>query len=623
MVTFLLMGAAGLTGCGGGGGSSSPSARATFVLANDAAIAGGGVVGVRDSSGGQGHVPVEDILSLTVSISEITLQRCGGEDTEHGADEEENVYVNDFSFDPTCLTIEEGGTVIWNWETDTEHTITSGSPGDDDAGVLFDEVGSGTGTAVKLIFEEAGIYPYFSDTDADVAAGMAGTIKVVADDDEDEEGDDDHHGGGDGENEHDRRSGDHGEGHDEGGALITVFEGSFDVNLLDLTLLSEVLTSAEIPAGRYCRIILEISDPRLVLASDPDTVITDVHLTANGRLFIKDRFEIGEGEDIIIVLNFGGVHLVQRGDGGYVLTPKVRADVNVDEQETAIAGEVVSVNPETHIVEVEGADLTIYEVLVTEDTVIKTDNDSNDSSEFRQGDDDYLYLKLEDLQPGMHVEVEGTLSEGGQILADVIVVADEDFDSPTEVEIEGEIISIDPETGIIEVQTGDGVVEVQVTDDTQIKSDDDSDDARTESEYVHLKFEDLVVGMHVEVEGLQSDGGIIRAREIEVADDDFGSPVVVEFSGEILSVDAEGSSVEVSTEGGTYTLIVNDDTTIKTDNDSDDTVRTGDSEYLYLKFDDLAVGQHVDVRAYETGELEARADRIVVADEDYETPAEI
>lgn len=606
----------GLAGCGGGGGGSdSTAARATIVLANDSALSDAPVA--RGGSGG-GPVPVEDILSLTVSITEISLQTCGSTDTEHGAGEQEDVHVSDFAFDPSCVTIEEGGTVRWEWDTDTAHTITSGSPGDLDAGVLFDEVREGTDSVVELVFEEAGIYPYFSDTETDVEEGMAGIVKVVEDDD----GDDEDRSGDDNEGEGE------GEGEEEEGETVVVYEGAFDVNLLDLTTLSEVLTTADIPAGKYCRIVLQIENPRLVLVADPETVITDIHLTANGRLFIKDRFEVGEQEDIIIVLNFGGIHLVQKGNGGYVLTPKVRAEVNVDEQETAVEGEITSIDAEAQIIEIESEDGSTYEVLVTDDTVIKTDNDADDeeSEESRHEDDDaYIHLKFEDLQVGQRVEVEGTLTEGGQVLADLIVVGDESYVSPVEIEFEGEITSIDAETQIIEVQTAEELFEVQVTDDTEIKTDEDGDDetdGRTgDGEYVYLKFEDLQVGQTVEVEGLQIEGEPVRAHEIEIADDDFVSPVVVEFYGEILSVNAEENSVDVQTDLETYTLLVNDNTTIKTDDDADDEVRT-ESEYIFLKFEDLAAGQSVEVRGYLIGEGEVRADRIEIDDEDYETPAE-
>ncbi len=414
---LMLLGALGLAGCGGGGGSAGASARATIVLANDSV--GAGLSALRGDSN-SGSVPLADIQSLMVTITAVTLQQCGESDNEHGADEQEDVQVSDFAFDPTCLTIEQGGTVRWEWDTETFHTITSGSPGDVDAGALFNESGAGIDHVVELVFADLGVYPYFSNPDQDVEAGMAGTVKVVADDDEDEPGDDDHTGGDDGSDVED-------------GAPITVYEGAFDVDLLDLTSLSQVLTSADIPAGRYCRIILEIGDPQLVLVADPATAIMNIHLTANGRLFIKDRFEIEAGDEVIIVLNFGGIHLVPRGDGGYVLTPQVHAEVNPGEQETEIEGEITSINLDTQIIEVVGGDDGeggAFEVVLSGETIIKTDDDSDDEFDVRTEDGGDMLLTSADLQVGQHVEVEGTLSEGGQVLAHEIEIKDEDFVTP-------------------------------------------------------------------------------------------------------------------------------------------------------------------------------------------------
>ncbi len=425
----MLLGALGLAGCGGGGGSAGASARATIVLANDSV--GAGLSALRGISN-SGSVPLADIQSLMVTITAVTLQQCGESDDEHGADEQEDVQMSDFAFDPTCLTIEQGGTVRWEWDTETAHTITSGLPGDVDAGALFNESGAGIDHVVELVFADLGVYPYFSNPDQDVEAGMAGTVKVVADDDEDEPGDDDHTGGDDGSDgdggDGEVRNGD-GEG-EEDGALVTVYEDAFDVDLLDLTSLSQVLTSAGIPAGRYCRIILEIEDPRLVLVADPATVITDIHLTANGRLFIKDRFEVEAGDEVIIVINFGGIHLVPRGNGGYVLTPKVHAEVNAGELEIELEGEITSINLDTQIIEVVGGEGGVFEVVLSGETIIKTDDDSDDEFDVRTEDGGDMLLTSADLQVGQHVEVEGTLSEGGQVLAHEIEIEDEDFVTP-------------------------------------------------------------------------------------------------------------------------------------------------------------------------------------------------
>jgi len=402
-VTSLLFACSALVvGCTGGG-SSTGTATASIVLSASpsASFTATDAVVVRGSSGSP--VPIEDIESLTVTVTRVILQRCGGEDddTDESGNDLETVIVEDNAFDPTSVTVEQGGTVRWVWTTNTLHTITSGLIGDLDAGSLFNESADAAGAVIELIFEDTGEYPYFSNTDSDIADAMTGTVNVVADDDS---------GSGDGGQE-------------------TVFEGAIDVNILDLTALSEVLTMAEVPAGDYCRIILHIENPRLVLVADPNTVLTNVQITANGRLFLKDHFVLEDGANVIIVIDFGSIHLVDAGASGkYVLTPQLRADVDVEDAEVEVSGEIVSTNAETMIIEIDTeGDGPPLEVVVSLETVIQTDDDADDV--VRGVIEPTVLLEFADLAVGQEVAVEGLLTVGGQILADEIEVADDDFDT--------------------------------------------------------------------------------------------------------------------------------------------------------------------------------------------------
>lgn len=411
MVTiYLLTGVLTLTGCGGGGsgsggGSSSGTASATILLSAQGSTTRSVVSSSLRGAGG-GPVAIEDIESLFVTVTEVTLQRCGGDDDDDDDDGSnlETVLVEDFEFDPTSVTIEEGGTVRWVWTTNTLHTITSGLIGDMDAGSEFDESADDAGAVVEIIFEDAGEYPYFSETETDISEAMTGIVNVVDDDGEDD-------GDGDG-------------GHE------TVFEGAVDVNILDLTQLSEVLSTVEIPAGDYCRIIIRITNPRLVLAADSGTVITNVHLTANGRLFIKDHFELEDGDEVLIIVNFGSIHLVEAGASGkYVLTPQLRADVDVQEAAVEIEGTIESIQEEGSIVTVRTEGDELYEVFADSETVIHTDDDSDDLSGLRGEDSSDVLLAFADLEVGQVVEVEGLLTVGGQIVADDIDVDDNSIDT--------------------------------------------------------------------------------------------------------------------------------------------------------------------------------------------------
>lgn len=132
---------------------------------------------------------------------------------------------------------------------------------------------------------------------------------------------------------------------DEDAAVL--FLGSMDVDLLDLTGVSQVISNALVEPGTYTKIRLSISNPRMRLLADPDVEITDIHLTANGRLFVSQTFEVPEGQTSLILLDFGGVHLVQQGNGGYTLTPQLSVNLSVQNAEVLSDGDVLTNDTDT------------------------------------------------------------------------------------------------------------------------------------------------------------------------------------------------------------------------------------------------------------------------------------
>jgi plastocyanin len=414
--TLLMLGsAAAIAGCGGGGGGGSDSAdggtAATIMLANSSSMENteDEEIDSADPRFGFGwrQVRSRDILSLTVSITEVYFQYC--EDMSPG-DSPEVVLVSDSEFDPSSITVKRGDTVRWEWTTDAEHTITSGLPGSSRAGELFDETASGTGAVVELTFADCGVFPYFSNTEADVAAGMSGMVRVKQIN---------HH--------HDNVvTGDTRHGGHQLGERVMIFTGSFDIDLLNLTDLSQILTTADIPAAEYCRIFIRIDDPRLVLKSDPETVITNVRLTSNGRLFLREHFEIAEGEEILVLLDFGGIHLFRSFSGdGYVLSPRLKADIRVIDGDVEIEGVVSSINPSQRSFEVETIDTEVFEVFVDRKTSILTDDDSDDGAPTGA----VTKLRFSSLLVGQQVEVLGTTDSSGGLDADAVEVGDDDIDT--------------------------------------------------------------------------------------------------------------------------------------------------------------------------------------------------
>lgn len=493
-------------GGGGTGGSPSGSGTATIQFANSAARSAlAGVVTRAPGGNGGGPVNISEIESLTVTVTRIELQKC--EDGEDDDDSPKIVHVKDHEFDPASITIERGDTVRWVWDTDTEHTVTSGAAGDPDAGSLFDASSSGTGSAVELTFADEGSFPYFSNTETDIDAGMAGVVNVEPEDEEDRA-------------VAPRKHDDENDGEDDGdeGERLVVFEGATDVDLLDPIALSEALTTAEVPAGKYCGIRLNIENPRLVLKSDPETVITNVHLTANGRLFIKEEFEIQENMDVLILVDFGGMHLVKAGNSGkYVLTPQLKVDISVIDAHTTFTGEIVAVDADAQIIQVQ-TDTETIDVAVGPGTVISSDDDADDAADAGTP----ILLGFSDFEVGQTVSVDGLLTVAGPVNAGTIEIADEDVVT-NDVTFTGTIVSVDTVNSVVQVQSGADTFDVAIGVGTVITTDDDADDAADTGATVTLAIGQLVAGQTVTVEGLTRTGLPIDGTAIEVADDSIAT----------------------------------------------------------------------------------------------------
>jgi hypothetical protein len=221
------------------------------------------------------------------------------------------------------------------------------------------------------------------------------------DGDDDQDGDDDSIGDDDSDHETDSvngaKSDDHG---------VVVFTGAIDVDLLSLGDVSMILTTAGIPAGVYEKIRISITDPRLVLISDPGTVFTDIHLTANGHLFVGGEFEIPDGNSLI-ELTFAGIHLVRTGHGSYVLTPQLRADVFIGSADVTLAGTIASVDTATQsmVVTLAEGDVTVL---------------YGSAAIFLPGDTDTPTGSEADLVTGASVEIEGTVDLDGVVTATTI-----------------------------------------------------------------------------------------------------------------------------------------------------------------------------------------------------------
>ena len=199
--------------------------------------------------------------------------------------------------------------------------------------------------------------------------------------------------------------GDEEDGHEP---KIVVFSGEMDVDILDLTDVSAVLSCVDVPAGFYTKIRLSIENPRLILSSDPDTVITDIHLTANGRLFISEEFELPTGESYLLILHFESIHLVEQGNGGYVLTPQLRAEIQIEPTAATVCGTIVDIDKDADTLRLALCDGSEIDVFYTDALI------------YLPGDTDTPTGTEDDLEVGLFVIMTGTIWADGSLTADSI-----------------------------------------------------------------------------------------------------------------------------------------------------------------------------------------------------------
>lgn len=182
-----------------------------------------------------------------------------------------------------------------------------------------------------------------------------------------------------------------------------VFEGELEVDLKNLENVSEVLSTAEIPAGKYTKIRMCVENPVLTLvgASEPET---NVRFTANGKVFVSEQFTLQGGSQQLIILSFNGIHLVEQGNGAFILTPQLRADIETTSAEAMAEGQVTALETEFDSFTLDfGMDGSI-DVVYTGNTLIflPTDTDTPTGTE-------------SDLANGQTVEVTGTLLVNGSL----------------------------------------------------------------------------------------------------------------------------------------------------------------------------------------------------------------
>lgn len=194
-----------------------------------------------------------------------------------------------------------------------------------------------------------------------------------------------------------------------GGHPLSVLAAPFEVDLANLVGIAEVLDVSEIAAGDYSGVNLEISNPRLTLANDPATTITDVALLDGGAFTIAQELAFAEGDEASIMLDLGGISLSELEDGSYLLTPDFRVSQEEDIATVKVAGMVQDLDPESNTFTLHSGPL---EVAV----------DYTDAVVFLSGDANEPTGSAQDIVDDAVVVVLGALTAGGDLIAEIIVI---------------------------------------------------------------------------------------------------------------------------------------------------------------------------------------------------------
>jgi frataxin-like iron-binding protein CyaY len=201
---------------------------------------------------------------------------------------------------------------------------------------------------------------------------------------------------------------------------IIVFTGSKEVDLMDLTEISALLTQEEVPAGTYKQIRLWIENPEMYLVGmDPevDPPITDIKLTASARLFITQTFELYGGSSSVVSMDLTGVKIVDLGNDKYTWTPQLDVLLEVEQAATEAEGIITDIQTDVDVFTLVLDDASSFQVDYSgalDNIWLPTDTTDPNGTE----------LDLEGaLWTGQRVQVVGTLSaDGTTITAQMITI---------------------------------------------------------------------------------------------------------------------------------------------------------------------------------------------------------
>lgn len=142
---------------------------------------------------------------------------------------------------------------------------------------------------------------------------------------------------------------------DDSASGEVVLNESVRMDLLALDSTAQILAAADVQAGAYNKIRLQISDPEFVRNDDSVFAGEDIQLVANGHVDLNtqgDVFIVGN-EVTVVSLDLdveNSVQINQTGNGRYILRPQIFVDTDVSDEEGIIISNatIVSIDLSTN-----------------------------------------------------------------------------------------------------------------------------------------------------------------------------------------------------------------------------------------------------------------------------------
>lgn len=127
-----------------------------------------------------------------------------------------------------------------------------------------------------------------------------------------------------------------------------VLDNAVRMDFLALDSIAQVLAAADVAAGAYSKIRLQVSDPEFVRDDDSVFAGEDIHLVANGHVDINTQGDLVVVGDEVTVISLdldldSSIQINQTGNGRYILRPQIFVDGDADsDAQIIIDGAVVS-----------------------------------------------------------------------------------------------------------------------------------------------------------------------------------------------------------------------------------------------------------------------------------------